>query len=941
MAKPNVSTQWAENLVTEGASGNPNRQEPSSDFKLKGQPEAEPTDRQSLNYRLYAGHKRMEYLDQSLDTVFQDITDIETVITEIDLEKNAMSVSAFFSLAEQRRRENAGSGFLEWGLHYDRGSLDGIPVNQGFTCRANTDSSNKIYLGWNSAQGTGDSRTEEPQVLVNGVLIKLANINDANNPRAVINLPPAPDGTKTYDSDTGIVTTHADSVAAFASETATNKVITSRKDLVFLEVWHEAIEDKNQVYYLGNVQFDGTNPYGVAQFTRDDGYTRFGEWDVTTTGNYCNWSTMTDAEKILFINDKENNIYYDSETNQFIQVRYRVRVVEGLGDAWARVLPFGRTGSAFFDYSSVNHVRPQGMRTTEQVTGGGFPLYATDTTSTASYKDLILGSWGAMESSTSKDTSAGYKGKCFALPIALVQRLNQGAYHPTYNPQGTKAWVDGGNSGHKHWYELDIHSNVHSTSQCFGDWQDNGNIPYTPDGRYGYIDSSGTGRTDQYDYHDAIYAGLIEDLRLSALKLDVNSLSEALINQAHSATIRGKQKVPYLFVAQDAGTVTGTSGYNLSVSSTNLSSLDSGQTAFGAGGVVYNLTKGQSDNFAYLTATNIRMVDEVSVGLWGSWDTGDIIVYTVTSVGVTYFSQNGTINGINLNLTDMETKLAALNAEYDDLPWVDVVGDPARIAATFPEGVIGEWVPELPDGVKDEFLLNRKAIELGSGNTPAVYTINDGSTWSLVNAPINEVTNKVTRSNHGATQVSLIYYKSLSDFTVPDTRNIQTIPFYSTVYKLYYSSGSSLTEGNRLQQSLTGKVGTNNNPESALWGNLFLKTLANDVDNSINNSFMPTHEPIDTLSSLRSETPTLDGSSGVKIIYGITEKGGLYYMIYIGQEVVVDNTSFFRYGDTGLLDINSGEVYVSDINNTLVKSFAHSTAIPVGIVDKTETSGGK
>ncbi|TMO92868.1 hypothetical protein CWC11_22045, partial [Pseudoalteromonas sp. S3178] len=94
-------------------------------------------------------------------------------------------------------------------------------------------------------------------------------------------------------------------IHSFQVLTSTESVITSRKDLVFLETWHEKISDKDVVYPLGNVQYGGTtfdgmpldlSPSGIAQ-----GYSAFGEWDTVTTGRGHKWTTLTDTQKKKFI----------------------------------------------------------------------------------------------------------------------------------------------------------------------------------------------------------------------------------------------------------------------------------------------------------------------------------------------------------------------------------------------------------------------------------------------------------------------------------------------------------------------------------------------------------------------------------------------------------------------------------------------------------------
>lgn len=250
------------------------------------------------------------------------VAQVDTLVNGI----SAMTKAEFFALAEQRKSQSAGSGFEEWGKHYNNPSFS--TLNEGVTLRAAGGS--EMWLGWPGGSDTGIrgvSALNSPSVDVNGVgqIIGYVNSSDA---RSLLKFPPAPDGTKTYDSAAGTVVQHASSAIAFAAETATNKVITSRQDFAFLECWHEKISDKGVVYPLGNMQYGGTTYEGITLAVNGiaQGYSAFGEWDSTTIGNCAVWANLTDAQKATFIQDHKNNIY--SDNGELIQVRYRVRVVE-------------------------------------------------------------------------------------------------------------------------------------------------------------------------------------------------------------------------------------------------------------------------------------------------------------------------------------------------------------------------------------------------------------------------------------------------------------------------------------------------------------------------------------------------------------------------------------------------------------------------------------
>ena len=842
--KPTTSTEWAVQFTTDGGSGNPNKQVPTTTFKNFGQPEAIPTDRQGFNYILNSLHLWRVYFEEMTDDSVQIGDNVSLLVndanytsegdnvsvfvndagylTEADLtddflKAKAVSKADFFARAEQRKRDNAGSGFLEWGTQIPTANL----VNEGLECYIGVPN----YVGIGRIDyDNGVSRTNASLALVDGVQHRLEGSAEFPDQVGIdIKFPPAPDGTKTYDSATGVVTTYANPTLAFAAETATNKVITSRKDLVFLETFHEAI--KNQVYYLGNTQLGGTNPYGISQSTRNDGYTRFGEWDTTTTGNFSDWSTMTNAEKLKFIEDPDNNIYYDAESDKFIQVRYRIRVIEGLGDQWGGVSPFIAGFLSYqTDFAKFGTILQRGQLTdpTDLVNldaGGRYGHYINPsrTDDPNAVNSTYVGAFKA-SGLVPADGEIAYNGLAFALPIALVQRLNQGAFSLEYNSTG--AATKGGK------YPEDYRPI--STLDCFTG-QSGGSIA-----------SATTGRSNQYEFYDAIYAGLVEDLRLPAAKLDVDRLLRDKDVLASASEMRGKGKVPFTKVFSSVGAVE--AGY---------------------------VIKDQTDPTAVL-ATNY-----------------DIIT-----------------------------------AEYDSLPYVDLLGSPTNIAATFPDGVVGDWISELPDGTIKT--LNRKSLK---DSSIIAFTDNLGASWTSGPAPVNQVTNE-SLTTLGVNGVMLINYESHANFTEPslfistDTRAVGDV-WFGTYFQSIF--------GNRKQESLTGYVGTNSSVDKAT------KYVPLSEYN-----YRPDTKSLDYFNKNIPEyvynpltASTANNSAGVKALSSLVQKDGLYYLQYNGSELRYNSSSFDPWGDDCIIPIVDNEGIDTDTNGNTIKTFCHVTMIPVGIADYT------
>ncbi len=126
----------------------------------------------------------------------------------------AMSKADFFALAEKRKADSAGSGFSEWGHHVENGANGGV-VNEGLWAYHTTAAhANTLRAG--DSRSVGVSRQGNPSINIAGITTELLMVNtNSIYHDAEIQLPDAPDGTKTYDSATGSVVTHASAAEAF------------------------------------------------------------------------------------------------------------------------------------------------------------------------------------------------------------------------------------------------------------------------------------------------------------------------------------------------------------------------------------------------------------------------------------------------------------------------------------------------------------------------------------------------------------------------------------------------------------------------------------------------------------------------------------------------------------------------------------------------------
>jgi hypothetical protein len=244
----------------------------------------------------------------------------------------------------------------------------------------------------------------------------------------------------------------------------TSNVILNRQDLVALEVWHEKVNARDYVYPYGNIQNssitytapDGTSlsmapPSSGTATTNGSGYgtefstywgsvthrgaavpssqtySLFGSWQAAggLVGRGTRWSTLTTTAQKSFAADPNNNMYF-SDDGDFVQVRYRFRTLAGYGSDW--------TGYDPAQHADIRYENAWSMYLQGQTSSASGDFESTDRWSqiTSPYTDdgLWLG------------TRFAYNNKAYALPIALVARRNQGAYHPLLNPSGAATFIN-------------------------------------------------------------------------------------------------------------------------------------------------------------------------------------------------------------------------------------------------------------------------------------------------------------------------------------------------------------------------------------------------------------------------------------------------------------------------------------------------------------------
>ncbi len=731
------------------------------------------------------------------------------------------SESTFFAFADERTRNNAGMGFSEWGLSNSNNEL----VNDGIYCDP-TISNGGLYFGYDDfATETGISRTKHPIVNAMGIELILQSVA-VTTPDILnsISLPPASNGTKTYDSSTGDVVQHASVTDAFATETANNKVIISRKDTVFIEVWAEKINDLDVVYPLGNVQNAETDYEGITLATNgiDQGYSAFGEWDTTTTGNNAVWSSLTPAEKTLFTEEPNNNIYGD------IQIRYRIRVVEGVSDTIST--PIDAQNSAWFNGGEF--FRPRGKIVTpvvdlSHVTSEGFigtvdngivftPIDGSNLGEAYCSKVPITNPWPGSD-------DFALDGFISEIPICYVQRRNQGAYEPTFNPNGTDKF-----SGDVFWYVAGIGSRD-TTEKCFVNANGDGSISSANSGR------------DDGKFFDSTQGSDIEDLRMSTKLLPHLELLEKYFCMSKDGKVRGFESVPF------------TKMY-IQLNSVNATVEPTKNIQFG------------------LDMSHLRIGDPIGY----KQSTGIYCACSITAVLAVDIFTVARVDGIDITGRTMDSD-ALLAFEYQNHfqanpSWTDIIGDPERIFATLPDGVEGQWIPLIPDATLQTWNLNRKSF---SASVSSELTIDDGAVWSTDSRVISSTPNSYDLAQN-ALIVRLDHYNTQAHFT-KDNINSKVL----SLGDVFAVNDKNISDGNLLLSSLIGKVGIGNTVPRNLQFNLTSKgSIQSGILSEITGN-EPTHPTL----ALGDNT-----NPAVKTLSYLSDENGTSNFVMIYKEMTFDFT---------------------------------------------------
>lgn len=673
----------------------------------------------------------------------------------------------------------------------------------------------------------------------------------------------------------------------------------SRSDLVFLESWHEDISEKNIVYPLGNVQYLGGNTDGLTgiangSFSGFETYSLFGNWQTPSSliGKGYVWSSLTEAQKKAFISNPDNNCYLDGD--KVIQVRYRARVVQGLRDIDKNPFSWlgGYLGDTPFDTLS-NIVVAKGKKVlipsdyktyANRLSEGTYSLNSSN-----SIQGIGLISDAASIIQGYSESNIAYEGKCFALPIALVHRRNQGMYHPVYNPNGTKKASDD-----KFWYDTTVAFT--SISDCFN--------PTKLLTASGYIGSV-SGRPDGL-FYDQVHESDILDLRNSSKKPeDYNRLMTREFNKLVAGTNRGKESEIQIYSIQNR-----VLNYGAFASANNTKGylIQNADVV----GLPITLTTGEIQNYPIvmvvktgadagkILSTRAYFKSDSTYLIFGDNNIlpSDLIRYTDGTIPSTLTGQT----------VDIYIAYKTTRTKSNTLLCCDIIGNPTNYPTSWKQsGAFGvplivaeDGTSLLPDGARDTFKLSRKA-----NATPllCLRSTDSGVTWTSFIPTFSTTTNAITLTDEPANNLVMVYYQTHTSMAVPT--NSSEILSFGDITAINYNDKE---QGAYLVNTLIGKIPVGTSAPTLL--SKPLKTTSiNPISKFFDSSYgfdAPTHE---TISFYNANTPA------VKILPYLTRTNGKAYLNLVFKEMKYNGTS---WGDDNKFNIVNNVSTTTDNNGQTV-----------------------
>ena len=384
-----------------------------------------------------------------------------------------------------------------------------------------------------------------------------------------------------------------------------------------------------------------------------------------------------------------------------------------------------------------------------------------------------------------------------------------------------------------------------------------------------------SGRHDS-KFFDAIYASDVQDLRMSSRKKPLAEIREEYKRKAIAGEVRGFESVPYTKVMVEP-TVIARSFATRVVNFGAIFYGDEGKKVH-----LYNAT----DNYVF-----------------------EGVITTYYQIKLSELSGTNDVQSGDSVYVLIQTEQTHKQAKPT---WTDIIGDPANIAVAFPDGVEGQWIPQIPAiGDATIYKLNRKCIStpVGSvGSLARVFlsTVGDFDTWSYQStSPIDSTANTHSTSVGDPSRyggVVLAHYRTQAHFT-EDAVNSEVLD----LGKVHANNIFLVTDGAVTTSSIIGKVPTTDTAFVSM-------PLLQDGIQSSDKFYVG-----GTVSKQNLHTDinitSVGGGAAVKLLDYLSESNSVLELSYAYKEMIYDG----GWGDNSKFEIADNQSTLTDDNGNTVK----------------------
>ncbi|HDY7853810.1 TPA: hypothetical protein RQK38_002480 [Vibrio vulnificus] len=622
----------------------------------------------------------------------------------------------------------------------------------------------------------------------------------------------------------------------------TEEVVTDRVDMAGLEFFKEKVGA--YLYPYGMIQSKATTVDGVAtteDTVRPITYFAVFEGDTTSRGRGWKLADLTFVQLATIMSNPEHNAWYN-EAGELMQFRCRQRSFAGLGNGdWRVINPKGDILS--FGTGNLTRVAAQGRLDTPASPSGGGNFFAGYTFTAHNAKPEV----GMFTVSSNSGDYQAPDGECYFYVLATVPRLNQGAYHQSFNPMGTKHWNRYDASGGNFWHQPNTGNNK-TTARAFYQTIVMGETgARQPTGAIGQNSGRGDGRL-----YDAIYAsgqGGVIDWRLPARDMSSKEEAAKVFQKVVNGTYRGIEKltrvdiqsVSTAFLTFSRGPNQQSIYCNPTVGLRSMATLNklpnlvnhgdnnrpvAGYAVSRTSGYVFPLAGRVWTDNDYLVAPSTVTTVPPSNEVW------DIVVMSETNISVS-----------------------------GDFTALDVVGSPEKVLATpdLANGWMGRWCPIIPDNTGKTFPASKKYLTVLGRE----FTTDDGSTWQRISdwtgQGANATLNAIATSALQPDRVTLNHYTAFANQT-KRSANKPVLNGSDGIGDVWATSGYGRDSdwGVLLQESLTGKVGVSDKTDDLAYRfaltRFSIHSASLIIDNSVGRK--ASHNPL-TLTAPTNNSPAV------------------------------------------------------------------------------------